>query len=410
MSLAHSDVQLAGALEAGPGSVTTSELIDVDPLYAPGTLQPRWGSPVIDRHPGQPSQDLDLLGKLRLMGARQDMGAFEFDPADTPAPPSADALAAADGETAPLAPLTPQPPLVGPSGGPTDAALLAELKRTLAARRGRTYTHRWLVAGALTVEWRAGRRVVARARLVREGRRRDAAREGPPQRAPARPPIAHLRDCSVHRHRAGRAARLPPPRPPSKGPLVMLRTALLALPAVVAAAAFAAPASASTLCVHKGTGCPAGTLDKGDDLQAAIESAEATFLGDVITVGPGTYVGPFEHDFGTPIDIVGSGVGVTVLTAPVTEDHVIFTEGANLANLTVRLPSVEDFTGIRASRTTTVSDVLVTGLAPPGGPRTGIALGGDANVLRTNVTLGQDEDVGVATVSPNGTHHITSPC
>ena len=165
VNLAHSDVQLGGTLQTGPGEVTTTGLIDADPLYAPGTLQPQPGSPVIDAGaPGPAAQALDFLGAPRLLGERQDMGAFEFDPGDAPPPP--DPVG-----PEPAAPADPPAVTPAPAADPSPlaAALLTELRVTLAGRRGRVYRHRYLVPGTLRIRWLIRGRVVAKATLVRSG-------------------------------------------------------------------------------------------------------------------------------------------------------------------------------------------------------------------------------------------------
>jgi hypothetical protein len=146
-----------------------AQLIDVDPQFAPGTLQPQAGSPVIDAGaPGAAAQPFDFRGAPRIIGERQDMGAFEFDPAAPPVAQPGDGggdgaggpgqagggAAGADGVT----------PTVG------NVELLAGLRATLrqkARRRGATYSHRFLVPGKLTIRWLKGDRVVARGSLVR---------------------------------------------------------------------------------------------------------------------------------------------------------------------------------------------------------------------------------------------------
>jgi hypothetical protein len=71
---------------------------------------------------------------------------------------------------------------------------------------------------------------------------------------------------------------------------------------LTAAACAAAPSSslasgAETFCVHQsGYACPAGSIDEGTDLQAALDHAQNNPVGadapNVVDIGPGTYTSP----------------------------------------------------------------------------------------------------------------------
>jgi hypothetical protein len=97
------------------------------------------------------------------------MGAYEVQPApaqdlpaewnkpptpDPPPPPADDRPVTSSGNG--TAPVT-----------VTDAALLAGLRRTLANRHGRRYSHRFLAPGTLRIRWVARRRTIASLRIVR---------------------------------------------------------------------------------------------------------------------------------------------------------------------------------------------------------------------------------------------------
>jgi hypothetical protein len=169
LHIAYSNLHVGSSPSSGPGSDGVATSIDADPQFAPGTLRPQAGSPVVDAGaPGAASHPLDLRGAPRVIGERQDMGAFELDPADPPVAP------AGGGAETPPPPAAQQPPAGQPPVGGvarvSDAELLAGLRRTLRrkpGRRGATYRHRFLVPGTLRIRWFAGRRVVARGGIRR---------------------------------------------------------------------------------------------------------------------------------------------------------------------------------------------------------------------------------------------------
>ncbi|MGH2895878.1 MAG: hypothetical protein ACRDPM_21775 [Solirubrobacteraceae bacterium] len=136
----------------------------------------------------------------------------------------------------------------------------------------------------------------------------------------------------------------------------------LALAILTAAACAAAPASsmasgAETFCVHQGGYvCPAGSIDEGTDLQAALNNANGNSVGidtpNVVDIGPGTYTSTdgFDYVSTNPIRIVGAGPGATTLTAEpdsASGTHVL-AAGAGVAPL--------------SSMTATVSGVTLAGV------------------------------------------------
>ena len=172
LDLMYSSFRVADGENIGLGNTSLVGIVDADPGFAPDGLRPAPGSPLIDAGAeGAPGQALDRDVKPRLLGARQDIGAFEFDPASAPPGGPAEPAGPGGGGEAGAA-VNPDQPL-GPAAalGVTQADILAELRRTIArkpGRRARTrYAHRFLVAGTLTLRWTKGRRVLARARLTR---------------------------------------------------------------------------------------------------------------------------------------------------------------------------------------------------------------------------------------------------
>ena len=82
-----------------------------------------------------------------------------------------------------------------------------------------------------------------------------------------------------------------------------LRLLLLAAP-LLAAAALAAPAGATTYCVHaQPTACPPAEVNKSSNLQGALNAAGAANDHDVVNVGLGIYVGPFTYTSNFPVDM-----------------------------------------------------------------------------------------------------------
>lgn len=116
---------------------------------------------------------------------------------------------------------------------------------------------------------------------------------------------------------------------------------LLAIGAIAAGAlAFgAAPAAATTFCVNTGGCAPAETFD--NDLQGALNAV--TFHPperDVIRIGPVTLAaGPYVTS--NPVDIVGAGIGQTILTKPSGNASAVLAltgEGSEtVSDLTIRL-------------------------------------------------------------------------
>jgi hypothetical protein len=99
------------------------------------------------------------------------------------------------------------------------------------------------------------------------------------------------------------------------------RTLIPLVSAVLASAAFAAPAGANTYCVNTPSCVSAGGVDSGSDgaaLAAALSTAQANAGADRVEIGPGSYsnAGGFAYNgqATNPIEIVGAGSDKTMLT------------------------------------------------------------------------------------------------
>jgi hypothetical protein len=147
-------------------------------------------------------------------------------------------------------------------------------------------------------------------------------------------------------------------------------TLILAL-AVAGVAAFApGGASAATYCVNAPT-CPAGGIDKGNDLQGALDATTLEFGPDEVLVGDRgvPYAGPFVYPSGPVLGdevvaIKASGPGRPVLTAGPGQT-VLTLGGASLEGVDVRVASASDGVGIETGGSK-LRDVRVTG--PGTGP------------------------------------------
>ncbi|HEV2814223.1 MAG TPA: hypothetical protein VGW10_13295, partial [Solirubrobacteraceae bacterium] len=187
----------------------------------------------------------------------------------------------------------------------------------------------------------------------------------------------------------------------------MVRLLSAAAPLVVAAA-LAAPAAAATFCVHQGTGCPAGAVDEGADLQEALDDAAAAAGPDQVTIGSGTYTGPFDYTHPSPVSIVGAGAGATTLDAAddaASHDRVLAAGGADVSRLTVRIPVIQGWAGIAVGESAVVRDVAVAAkvLDPLSDDAVaGVILDGDAGLRSSAV----DVAGGTAVALRGGEHSV----
>jgi hypothetical protein len=83
INASYSDYAAAGNIDGGTGAITASNVTNLgDPRFvnaAGGDYRLRFDSPLRDvGEPGAPTTTLDLSGGARLVGARRDIGAFEY--------------------------------------------------------------------------------------------------------------------------------------------------------------------------------------------------------------------------------------------------------------------------------------------------------------------------------------------
>ena len=184
-----------------------------------------------------------------------------------------------------------------------------------------------------------------------------------------------------------------------------------AIPAalLVAGAICAAPAGAATYCAHQDTGCPQGTIDVGSDVEQALQSAASSDEGDLLLVGPGTWIGPWQYNAGSDLDIEGAGRDQTTVTAlSGASDQVLYAGRASVSGLHIRIPANDFWTGLTVGQDSRVTDISID--RSPGAAKgvTGIHLHGDAHVTRANVTLPQDSHSDRAVKSTgNGSSFVT---
>lgn len=118
-----------------------------------------------------------------------------------------------------------------------------------------------------------------------------------------------------------------------------LATVLLALVAVL----IPGQTSAATFCVHQpGGSCGPGQIDKGADLQGALDDALAAEGPDDVLVGAGEFTGPFTYGGGQGLNISGAG-DATVLRAPNANGTIVLDvwgagAAASVSNLRIDVP------------------------------------------------------------------------
>jgi PKD repeat protein len=145
---------------------------------------------------------------------------------------------------------------------------------------------------------------------------------------------------------------------------------------VLASSAAAAP---QTYCVHVGGACPAGQVDIGSDLQAALTGAVSN-PGSTVLIGPGTFTHPsgFSVAPGSPVDmtITGAGAGRTILEATGSTPGYVFglraTAASTLSGVTIGITP-----GVGGGLT--LDGATANGIAVALEPGGGLAAG--ANVL-----------------------------
>ena len=169
------------------------------------------------------------------------------------------------------------------------------------------------------------------------------------------------------------------------------------------AAALPAVAGAADYCVYPNESCdPAHNVQT---LEAAIDEADNANDADRIILGAGPYTAQSAHGFdyingNAPVEIVGQGVGQTILTSPAGGVSWVLRlsagAGSSIHDLTIRLPqnAVDGFSGLHtnsaARRIEVVEDPTQDNV-----PRYGVDL----------VTGGALED---STVTLNGQHSTSA--
>jgi hypothetical protein len=102
-------------------------------------------------------------------------------------------------------------------------------------------------------------------------------------------------------------------------------------------------AGAATFCVHQpSAGCGPGQVDKGADLQGALDDALASNGPDDVLVGAGEYSGPFAYGGAQAVNIRGAGDS-TVLRAPNANGTTVLDTGiggaaSSVSNLRIDVP------------------------------------------------------------------------
>ncbi len=132
----------------------------------------------------------------------------------------------------------------------------------------------------------------------------------------------------------------------------MLRSARLSCLLVLALLALPAGAGAAVVQVTTSPG-----------LTAALSAAAANVDADTINLAAGTYVGPFSYGGSGPVEIVGAGVGATVIqtASGIALNLAGSASGNRVADLTATITAGGTVFGLRASSPdATIEDVAVT--------------------------------------------------
>ena len=156
----------------------------------------------------------------------------------------------------------------------------------------------------------------------------------------------------------------------------------LAIALVALAAALPGAASAATFCVHQAGGCGPGQIDKGANLQGALDDALAAGGPDDVLIGAGQYSGPFHYGGLDAVNVRGAG-DATVLRAPNANGTVVLdlwaTAAASVSNLRIEVPvGNSSMWNIGLNSRGGVSGVNVVIPANPSGPTIGVQMFGGA--------------------------------
>jgi hypothetical protein len=183
-----------------------------------------------------------------------------------------------------------------------------------------------------------------------------------------------------------------------------------AMAAAFVAAALPAVASAADYCVHPNQSCD--FANNVLTLEDAIDLASNTNDADRILLGTGTYTAQSSHGFdyisgNAPVEIIGQGVGQTILTSPAGGVSWVMrlsaSAGSSIHDLTIQLPqnAVNGFSGLHtnsaARRIEVVEDPTQDNV-----PRYGVDLVTGGALEDSTVTLsGQHSTSAVLLVTPD---------
>ena len=171
--------------------------------------------------------------------------------------------------------------------------------------------------------------------------------------------------------------------------------------AVVLGAALPAVASATDYCVAPNTGCEANNVDT---LQVALDKAAANDDADRVLLGVGTYVAEsltgFDYNSQTaPVEIVGTGRGSTILTAPTGAIDQVFDlygpAGTSLHDLTIRIPKNAGVNLLALDTRSDVSRIGVVENPDQANWRYGVRLTAPSTLEDSSVALEQGATTGV---------------
>jgi len=171
------------------------------------------------------------------------------------------------------------------------------------------------------------------------------------------------------------------------------RFGVLVIGAAVFACALPSVAAATDYCVGQNMSCaPANHRDK---FQNALDGAAATPDADRILLGAETYtagtVAGYVYNAPSPLEIIGAGVGKSVLTGQTGVDSVLSMSGgagSAVSDLTVRLPQDVGF-GLITDNTARRIEVIEAAGLPASQASAGVYLDNGATLEDSTVTLTQ---------------------
>ena len=185
------------------------------------------------------------------------------------------------------------------------------------------------------------------------------------------------------------------------------RLGVLVTGAVVVACALPSVASATDYCVGQNTSC--APVNHRDKFQNALTAAAATPEADRVLLGAETYTAPTIDGFvynapGSPVQIVGAGVGRTILTGPTGANSVLALSGAvgsEVSDLTIQIPQGAE-AGLHTDNV--ARRIEVDDATPFNASHTGVFLSNGATLEDSTVTLVDGPTRGVFVVDGHVTH------